>query len=165
MMVQSENSVSHPGITELGSKALCEAISCSPSGPCQEALAQTLHGRVLELAGTPCGSEVLRTCVRCLPSPTYNFILKELEGRGAQAARHAYAHKVLCTIFETAPLGHAAVLVAEVIGCCESTVDLCKNRFGSRVFATLWASAHRRDHLALLLGVEISQEVDDCWLT
>lgn len=74
---------------------------------------------------------------------------------GAQAARHRFAHKVLCTIFETAPMGQAAVLEAEVIGCRDSVVDLCKNQFGSRVLATLWASAHSQDHLAFLLGVEM----------
>jgi len=123
---------------------------------------KTLHGHVLELASTPCGSKALCTCVRRMPSPTYNFILKELEGRGAQAARHVYAHEVLCAIFETAPLGHAAVLEAEVLGCAQSVVDLCRNEFGSRVLATLWASAPSQEHLALLLGVEIPTEADDC---
>lgn len=111
------------------------------------ALADHLRTRVVESLKSPHANHVLQRCIVVLPSERLNFVLEELQGRGAELARHRFGCRVLERIIEHCSSESTAVLVDEVLA---SVADLCRHEFGNYVVQHIleFGGERQRAHVA-----------------
>eukprot|EP00929_Paragymnodinium_shiwhaense_P109118 TRINITY_DN7547_c0_g4_i1.p1 TRINITY_DN7547_c0_g4~~TRINITY_DN7547_c0_g4_i1.p1 ORF type:complete len:425 (-),score=95.79 TRINITY_DN7547_c0_g4_i1:345-1619(-) len=94
-------------------------------------LAQELRGHVRRAIASPHGNYVIQKVVEQLPTNMSGFIVDELQGAGAQAARHVYGCRVLCRLIEHSNNNKKAVaLIEEVL---QQATSLCRDPYGQHV--------------------------------
>lgn len=96
----------------------------------QVAMAEQLHGRVLEAAASPHANHVLQKCIATLPTEHINFVLEEVTGNAVIVARHRYGCRVLERLIEHFPRARVEHIVVEVL---DEVEKLCRHAFGNFV--------------------------------
>jgi len=116
----------------------------------QKAIAQQLHGRVLEAIMSPHANHVLQKCIEILPGESMNFVLTELQGNGAFAARHRFGCRILQRLIEHCPASEAHGIISEVMA---DTATLCRHQYGNFVIQHVLqhASSDHRSAVAEVL--------------
>jgi hypothetical protein len=112
-----------------GCRVLQELIDIADPAT-QAALAEQLHGHVIEATMSPHANFVLQKCIASLPNDRVRFVLRELKGQAVAASKSRSGCRVLERILEHFPCEETNELVDEVLG---SADILCRHAFGNFV--------------------------------
>jgi len=94
-----------------------------------------LRGHVRDALASPHANYVMQTIITALPTAMSSFIVKELLGVGASAARHRFGCRIICRLIEhSGASADIAALLGEVVAEAES---LCNHCFGHYVLESL----------------------------
>merc|ERR1712178_350485 len=117
-----------------GSKVVQRAFEVAHEGEEQKSLAEELKKRILYLAASQHGSEVLQTCLEVMRPADASFIVSEFSGYAVAAACSKPGHKVLCKVLECLPSVYTAALVSELMN---AVPFLCSSMCGRQVIMHL----------------------------
>jgi len=136
-------------LTKNGCRVVQKAIDVGSSKD-QKAIAEKLHGRVLEAMLSPHANHVLQKCIEILPGESMKFVLTELQGNGAFAARHRFGCRILQRLIEHCPASQVEGIISEVMA---DTATLCRHQYGNFVVQHILqhASSEHRSAVAEVL--------------
>jgi len=98
-------------------------------------LVKELHDEVREALQSPHANYVIQKVIEVMPLAQSSFIAKEIQGIGAQVARHRYGCRILCRLMEHASVEPSTTeLMTEVL---EDAGGLCRHSFGHHVIQSI----------------------------
>lgn len=114
-----------------GSRAVQRALEVGSASVATE-IVKELHGNVLKSVQSPHANHVIQKVIEFMPRCRFQFIAEELEGVGANIARHVYGCRIICRLLEHG--GYEMSLVAEILN---EVDELCGHRYGSHVLSSV----------------------------
>lgn len=129
----------------------------------QQQLAQEMWGHVKRAIASPHANYVVAKIVEVLPPSHSSFIVLELLGDGARAARHTFGCRVINRLIEHSIAAPAAgdvktALVEEIL---REAGELCRHQFGHHVMSTLLEHG-RPDHKSAIVQALVQDLHGNC---
>jgi hypothetical protein len=129
----------------------------------QQQLAQEMWGHVKRAIASPHANYVVAKIVEVLPPSHSSFIVLELLGDGARAARHTFGCRVINRLIEHSIAAPAAgdvktALVEEIL---REAGELCRHQFGHHVMSTLLEHG-RPDHKSAIVQALVQDLYGNC---
>jgi len=153
VLAKLRGSVAQAAFESEGCRVVQAAIQMAEHAVLAELLLE-LHGYVREALASPHGNYVIQTIITALPLAMSAFVVKELIGVGAFAARHRFGCRILCRLIEHyGASDDLSVLMDEVLAEAE---DLCRHPFAHHVLErALEHLPERRARIARALSVDL----------